>query len=160
MLQLVGQGNVLDRPNPGIAPVHVSYDNTLVKLSNGSKAVSGPRASDLSLGKCPGRRVAGRSGEGKMLKAAMLARGPSTVGYADATSDTVPYVHSALCLQFLNEKLSLGKTMLSIVVTEEDSAPDLSALVSSIMGFAVNCSKVGALAYRPAGGAKGSVWSM
>ncbi|PNW74670.1 hypothetical protein CHLRE_12g487700v5 [Chlamydomonas reinhardtii] len=80
VLQLVGQGNVLDRPNPGIAPVHVSYDNTLVKLSNGSKA-------------------------------------------------------------FLNEKLSLGKTMLSIVVTEEDSAPDLSALVSSIMGFAVNCSK-------------------
>ncbi|KAG2446045.1 hypothetical protein HXX76_000647 [Chlamydomonas incerta] len=80
VLQLVGQGNVLDRPNPGIAPVHVVYDNTLVKLSDDAKA-------------------------------------------------------------FLNEKLGLGKTVLSIVVTEEDSAPDLSALVSSVVGYDVTCAK-------------------
>ncbi len=44
--------------------------------------------------------------------------------------------------QFLNEKLTLGKTVLSIVVTGEDSAPDVSALVSSVAGFDVTCAKV------------------
>ncbi|KAG2452604.1 hypothetical protein HYH02_002841 [Chlamydomonas schloesseri] len=80
VLQLVGQGNVLDRPNPGIAPVHVTYDNTLSQLSDSAKA-------------------------------------------------------------FLNEKLSLGKMVLSIVVTGEDSAPDVSAVVSSVAGFDVTCAK-------------------